>query len=338
MGRSFHIGTCAIGIGKPTFIIAEAGINHNGDSELAFLMIDKAAQAGADAVKFQTYKTEDLVAKGNPYYEIFRGAEISEIGILQELKSHAKKKGILFFSSASTESGLDILQSLSVPLVKLSSANLTNLPLLARVAKMKVPVIISSGAATLAEVLRGVEFLQEHGAHDIAVLKCTAIYPCPPEHANLGGIKTLMGSFDGPVGFSDHTEGPFAAAAAVALGACVVEKHFTLDKSMEGHDHHFSCNPTELTELVNAIRSIEKMKGSSRIEPVGEEIEFRAIGRRSVTAIRDIAANETIDSSMVTPRRPKDGPGIESEHIEIVIGRPAKQFISQGCSIKWADI
>lgn len=338
MSNNIRVGTRKVGAEEPTFIIAEAGINHNGDPELARRMIDEAAQAGADAVKFQTYTTEALVAEGNPYYEIFKNAEISDLDTLHELKSHADKKGLIFFSSAATESGLEILQQLSLPLIKLSSANLTNLPLLKLVAGTAKPVIISSGAATLAEVLRGAEFLREQGADEVAILKCTSIYPCPPEHANLAGIHTLIGSFDGPVGFSDHTKGFIAATAAVAMGACIVEKHFTLDKTMAGHDHHFSSDPGELAEFVNAIRSVEKMKGSARIQPVGEEVEFRSISRRSVTAARDIAAAERIDRSMVTLRRPKDGSGIAPEHVEIVLGRVTRQAVPQGHSIKWADI
>ena len=338
MHSHFDVAGRRVGPGEPAFIIAEIGINHNGDHELARQMIDVAADAGADAVKFQTYTTEDLVAKGNPYYEIFKNAELSDLSQLKELKSYAASRNILYFSSASSETGFGILEELDIPLYKLSSANLTNTPLFERVAKTGKPVIFSSGAATLSEVIQGTEILREHGTGGVALLKCTSIYPCPPEHVNLRGRETLIGAYDGPVGFSDHTIGPVAATAAVALGACIVEKHFTLDKEMEGHDHHYSADPDELRELVQAIRAVEAMMGSARIEPVGEEIEFRAIGRRSVTALTDIAEGQRLDEDVITLRRPKDGPGVAPEHMNIVQGRVVRRAIPEGHSIKWDDI
>jgi sialic acid synthase SpsE len=327
-----------VGTGEPTFIIAELGINHNGDPKIARRMIDVAADAGADAVKFQTYRTETLVAEGNPYYDIFKQAELSSEDELKDLQRHADSRGILFFSSASTQSGLNVLEKLSLPVLKISSANLTNIPLLQQAGRNKLPVIVSSGAANLSEVLRAAEMLAEFGADGVAILKCTSIYPCPPQQVNLDGMRTLLGAFDRPVGFSDHTVGSVAAIAAVALGACIVEKHFTLDKAMEGHDHHYSANPLELGEMVRSIRAVEKMKGSGRIEPVGEEIEFRAIGRRYVTAMQDIPKGRRIEASMVYPKRPKDGAGVLPEHIEIVIGRITQQDITTGNSVKWDDI
>jgi N,N'-diacetyllegionaminate synthase len=338
MSKYLEIAGRRVGPGEPVFIIAEIGINHNGDPDLARQMIVAAAKAGADAVKFQTYQTENLVAIGNPYYEIFKQAELSSEDELKALQSYAADHGVLFFSSASTQGGLDVLEKLSLPLIKMSSANLTNIPLLQQLGRNKLPVIISSGAATLSEVIRAAEILAEFGADGVAILKCTSIYPCPPEHVNLKGMQTLQGAFEGPVGFSDHSHGPVAAIAAVALGACIVEKHFTLDKTMEGHDHHYSADPAELTEMVQGIRDVEAMQGSGRIAPVGEEVEFRAFARRYVTAMVDIPKGQRIEASMVYPKRPKDGAGVLSEYIDVVIGRTARGDIETGNSVKWDDI
>lgn len=336
--RQFLIGDRMVGEGSPTFVIAEIGINHNGDPELARRMIDVAAEAGADAVKFQTYKTETMVAEGNPYYHIFKNAELSAVDDLKALQRFSAERGILFFSSASTESGMVILEELDLPLLKVSSANLTNVPLLRRVGRQNKPVIISSGAATLSEVTRAAEQLLEFGAQTVAVLKCTSIYPCPPEHVNLAGIATLKAAFDGPVGFSDHSLGIEAPIAAVALGACIVEKHFTLDKTMEGHDHHYSADPPELTAMIAGIRKIEQMMGTSRIGPVGEENWFREVSRRYVVAMEDIEEGTRIEPSMIYPKRPKDGPGILPEQQEIVFGRIARRRIETGNSLKWEDV
>jgi N,N'-diacetyllegionaminate synthase len=338
MGHNMKIGDRLVGDGQATFVIAELGINHNGDPDIARKMIAVAAEAGADAVKFQTYKTETMVAQGNPYYEIFRNAELSSIEDLAALQKYSGELGILFFSSAATESGFEVLEQLDPPLYKVSSANLTNIPLVRRVGAKGKPVIISSGAAELSEVSNAAETMKQFGAPEVAVLKCTSIYPCPPEYANLAGISTLRSAFDGPVGFSDHTIGSTAAIAAIALGASIIEKHFTLDKTMEGHDHHYSADPGELKAMIDGIRAVEMMLGSDRLQPVGEEVEFRAIGRRYVTAMTDIDEGQLIEPSMVYPKRPKDGAGVLPEHIEIVIGRAARRSIAEGSSIKWADI
>lgn len=339
MTRQMKIGDRLVGKGHPTFIIAELGINHNGDPEIARRMIDVAAEAGADAVKFQTYRTETMVAQGNAYFDIFKQAELSEITQLRALQSYAKERGVLFFSSATDEAGLDILVELGgLELIKLSSANLTNLPLLEKVGVLALPVIISTGGSMFSEFMRAYEVLKEAGAAGVAVLKCTSIYPCPPEHVNLAGIAALRAAIDGPIGFSDHSHGSVAAVSAVALGACLVEKHFTLDKTMQGHDHHFSADPQELTDMIRDIRAVEAMVGSARIEPVGEEVEFRSVGRRYVTAIEEIAEGQKIEPGMVMCRRPKDAAGIAPEFRDVILGRIAQRTILAGHSVKWGDV
>lgn len=327
-----------IGDGEATFIIAEAGINHDGSIEKAEALIDAAAEAGADAVKFQTYVTDSFVAAGNPLYGVFKANELSAPDELQRLKRRAESRGILFFSSATDFYGLERLTALGVPLYKLSSANLTNLPLMRKVAETGKPVIISTGGATLGEVLATYEDLLEAGVNGVGILKCTSIYPCPPENANLKAIETLRGAVPVPIGFSDHTEGTAAAVGSIALGACIIEKHFTLDKNDEGHDHYFSADPAELKALVDGVRLMEKMVGSPELLPVGEEETFRREARRAITALRDIPAGQVIDADMLSLCRPEDGGGMAPELIVHVVGRVARQDISAGRSVQWADI
>jgi len=336
--KSFAVDDRIIGPGYPTFVIAELGINHNGDPEIAHQMIDAAAKAGVDAVKFQTYRTETFIAKGNPYYDIFRQCEMSDLETLRKLQRHAEERGVVFFSSAADIEGLNLLVTIDVPLIKLSSANITNLPLLRRAAQSGRPLIFSSGGATLAEISMATETLAETGADSVAILKCTSIYPCPPERVNLMGIKSLRAVFDCPIGFSDHTVGVEAAVAAVALGAGAIEKHFTLDHNMEGHDHHFSADPFEIKRLVDGVRSVEAMRGSDRLEPVSEEIEFRRVGRRYVTAVVDIMEGTVIESAMIAVRRPSGNIGIPPANTDVVVGRSARRDIEAGESIRWEDI
>jgi N,N'-diacetyllegionaminate synthase len=327
-----------IGPGHPAFIIAELGINHNGDPDIAKKMIDEVAKTGADAVKFQTYTTDTFVAKGNPYYEIFRQAEMSGLDVLREMKARCEDQGVIFFSSATDSVGLDILGELDVPLLKFSSANITNKPLFDKAARTGLPMIISSGSCTLGEVASAVDDLEAAGAEEVGILKCTSVYPTPNDQVNLRGMATLKAAFDCPIGFSDHTLGSDAAIAAVALGATIIEKHFTLDRSMEGHDHHFSATPEELSNLVTSVRAVETMQGSSKLGPCGEEVEFRKIGRRCVTAATDISANTEIQPDMVAVRRPSGAPGISPANIEVVIGRTVKRNISEGEGVAWQDI
>jgi N-acetylneuraminate synthase/N,N'-diacetyllegionaminate synthase len=335
---AFEFAGRRIGPGAPVFVIAEVGINHDGGIGKAERLIDAAAEARADAVKFQTYVTESFVAPANPLHGVFKANELSAPEHLRRLKRRAEQRGILFFSSATDFIGLQRLEALGVPLYKLSSANLTNLPLLRQVAATGKPVIYSSGGATLAEVAIAYETLKEAGAAGIAVLKCTSLYPCPPQNANLLGIKTLQAALPIPVGYSDHTEGIAAVTGAVALGATIIEKHFTLSKADEGHDHYFSADPAELAAMVAAVRAMEKMLGSRVLGPVGEEDTFRRQARRVVTAQVDIAPGTVIGADMVGLRRPENDGGLAPDLMPHVIGRRAKNAIRAGSSIRWDDI
>jgi N,N'-diacetyllegionaminate synthase len=338
MKKELNVRGRKIGTGHPVFIIAELGINHNGDPEIAKLMIDAVAKAGADAVKFQTYTTDTFVAKGNPYYEIFKQAEMSGLDVLREMKKRAEDQGVIFFSSATDAVGLDILGELDVALLKFSSANITNKPLLDKAVDTGLPMIISSGGCTLGEVATAVDDLSEAGATEVGILKCTSVYPTPADQVNLRGMATLQSAFECPIGFSDHTLGSNASIAAVALGATIIEKHFTMDRAMKGHDHHFSATPDELANLVEGVRAVEKMQGIEQLGPVGEEVEFRKIGRRCVTASQNISSGVVITAGMLSVRRPSGEPGVPPANLEVLIGRPCRRDIASGEGISWQDI
>ena len=199
-------------------------------------------------------------------------------------------------------------------------------------------MIISSGGCTLGEVATAVDDLAEAGATEVGILKCTSIYPTPADQVNLRGMTTLQSAFDCPIGFSDHTLGANASIAAVALGATIIEKHFTLDRTMEGHDHHFSATPEELIELVTGVRAVEAMQGTDQLGPVGEEVQFRKIGRRCVTAALDISNGTEITSEMLAVRRPSGEPGILPANLVVLVGRSAQRDIQAGEGISWQDI
>lgn len=338
MNRFIELEDRRIGDGYPTFIIAEAGINHDGNIEKAEALIDMAARAGADAVKFQTYVADSFVAAGNPLYSVFKENELSAPEELKRLKKRAEEKGVLFFSSATDFHGLERLQAVGVPLFKMSSANLTNLPLMKRVAETGKPVIISTGGATLGEVLTTYEYLMDSGTAGVAILKCTSLYPCPDADAHLRGLQTLRDAVPAPIGFSDHTQGAVAAAGSIALGASIIEKHITLNKKDPGHDHYFSADEADLTDLVRGVRAMEKMLGSPILKPVGEESVFRKEARRAITAVTDIEVGTCIEEAMLSLQRPQDAGGMPPQLIQNVIGRTARRPIAAGSSLTWDDI
>jgi N-acetylneuraminate synthase/N,N'-diacetyllegionaminate synthase len=257
-----------VGAGAPVFFIAEAGVNHNGDPTLAHRLIEVAASAGADAVKFQTFRTEALVSRHAPkapYQVETTGAAESQLEMLRKLElsretfgslaEACRKRGILFLSSPFDLASADDLESLGVAAFKTGSGELTNLPLLEHLAAKRKPIIVSTGMATLEEVATAVSAVG--GRAPLALLHCVSAYPAPPEETNLRAMDTLRARFDCPVGFSDHTPGLTVSVAAVALGATIIEKHFTVDRSLPGPDHRASLDPAELTALVAAVREVE---------------------------------------------------------------------------------
>ncbi len=270
-----------IGIGrdKPTFIIAEAGINHNGDLKTAFRLVDAAKKAGASAIKFQTYITEKRVPKGSPIYSILKQCELTWEDT-RKLKQYADKKGIMFFSTPFDQESVAFLAALGVPLLKVASFDIVNLSLLRAMIKTKIPMIISRGMASAAEVDTAARMCKKGGV-EFALLHCVSAYPAPKKAVNLRAITTLAERFDVPVGFSDHTLDIDACVYAVVRGATVLEKHFTLDRKMKGPDHQLSADPKMLATLVSRVREAEDMLGSGTLVSLPAEADIRQYRRVS---------------------------------------------------------
>jgi N-acetylneuraminate synthase/N,N'-diacetyllegionaminate synthase len=331
------------------FIIAEAGVNHNGDLRKAFRLIDAAVAAGCDAVKFQTFKAEKLVsinASKARYQKITTGEKGSQFEMLkkleldksqhQQLSRHCRRQGIIFLSTPFDENSVDLLEQIGVSIYKVPSGEITNLPLLKYVALKKKPIILSTGMSTLEEVKRAVKTITSAGNSRITVLHCVTAYPAPVEQANLRAIQTLAGSLKLPVGYSDHTEGLDAVLAAVALGARVIEKHFTLDKNLPGPDHKASLEPGELKEMVARIRLLEKALGDGIKRPVPCEIENITVVRKSVIAAHTLIKGQKISRGDLAIKRP--GNGIQPADINKVIGCKVRKNIEADKVLTWKDI
>ncbi len=330
-----------IGAGQPCFVIAEAGVNHNGRVELARQLIDAAAEAGADAVKFQTFRADGLVTRDAPKAAYQRQAtdpEESQWAMIKrlelpfeafrQLQAHAAARGILFLSTAFDEQSLEFLGELRVPALKVPSGELTNLPLLRRMGAMGLPVIVSTGMSWLGEVSAAVDTLCDAGDPPLALLHCVSQYPADASQVNLRAMDTLAHTFGRCVGYSDHTLGLEIALAAVARGACILEKHFTLDRALPGPDHRASLEPRELAELVRGVRLVGSALGDGAKQPTAAEIDVAAVARKSLIASRDIPAGGTVTRDAVAIRRP--GTGLPPAMREAVLGRRATRHIPAG--------
>jgi N-acetylneuraminate synthase/N,N'-diacetyllegionaminate synthase len=344
-----RVGDREIGPGRPCWVIAEAGVNHNGDVGMALELIEVAARAGAHAVKFQTFRAEEVLSAGAEkadYQKRTTGADAGQLQMARglELPPDAFRRlqrrcldlGITFLSTPFDLPSRDLLVELDVPAIKVASGELTNLPFLSAIGATRRPVILSTGMATLAETARGVEAVLEGGANDIILLHCVSEYPTPPESANLRAMDTLRDRFARPVGFSDHTLGIDISLAAVALGACVLEKHFTLDRELPGPDHAASLEPDQLAALVDGVRRVEASLGDGRKVPTAVELETARVGRRSVVAARRIRAGEILDADALRLKRP--GSGIPPADLARVIGRTAAHDIEADAVVAWEDL
>lgn len=343
------IGNKLIGEEEPCFIIAEAGVNHNGSLELAKKLIDAAKDAEADAVKFQTFKAEKVVTQKaekaeyqkettgteESQYEMIKQLELQE-NDFKELADYAKEKNIMFLSSPFDKESVDLLDGLNVPVFKVASGEITNFSLLKHIAKKGKTIILSTGMATLGEVEEALNVIRSEGVEKVILLHCVSNYPARIENVNLRAMVTLKHAFKLPVGFSDHTLGITASIAAVALGACVIEKHFTLDRNLIGPDHKASLEPDELKEMVQAIRDVEKALGNGVKIPTKEEEEIKRIARRSIVAKVDIPKGTTITEDMMDAKRP--GMGIEPKSIDIIVGKKAKEDIRKDEIVTWKMI
>jgi N,N'-diacetyllegionaminate synthase len=335
MDHNLIIADRQIGDGKSTFIVAEAGLNHNGRLGLAKKMITAAVEAKADAIKFQTYKSDDFVGRSNPYYKLFKKCELS-FSDFAELSDISKSEGIIFMSTPLDYASVDFLESLHVPCFKIASGDITNLPFLRYVAKKSTPLILSTGISTLEEVSDAYEAVKSVGNNDIALLHCISNYPAAYENVNLRAISSLKNAFDVPVGFSDHTQNSLTSLIAVALGACIIEKHFTLNKKLKGPDHSCSFTPKEVSKLVMQIRQIELMLGFEEKKPIESEIPLRSLARRSIFAKNRIAKGTKITEKMLAYRRPGDG--ISPTDSVSVVGRRAKFDIESDEKIVWEKL
>jgi N-acetylneuraminate synthase len=331
------------------FIIAEAGVNHNGSMETARRLIHRAREAGADAVKFQTFSADRLVSRSASkadYQERTSGAAETQHAMLKRLELTSEQvrtllrwcneEEIRFLSTPFDEASVDLLDELDVPLFKVGSGELTNLPFLEYIAAKGKPVILSTGMGTLAEVEDAVAVFREQPGADLTLLHCVTEYPAPPEEINLRAMATLRAAFGLPVGYSDHTTGVEIATAAVALGARVIEKHFTIDRSLPGPDHSSSLEPDEFRRMVAAIRNVEAAMGSGRKGPAPCELANIPVARRSIVAVEEIRAGEAITTRNVAIMRP--GSGIAPKYLSELLGMRTTRDISPAQPLSWQDL
>ncbi len=331
------IGDKLIGEGEPCFIVAEAGVNHNGDIVLAKKLIDAAATAGADAVKFQTFKAEDVVTTdadkaayqkettdgGESQFQMLKNLELGRDDF-KKLFDYAGKKGVIFLSTPFDHKSVDLLSELGVPAFKIPSGEINNFPLLQHIADQEKPMILSTGMATLEEVKEALDVIN---SREVVLLHCVSSYPARIEDTNLKAIATLRETFGLPVGLSDHSMGITIPIAAAALGACVIEKHFTLDRNLPGPDHQASLEPVEFEQMVKAIRDVEKAMGDGLKQPTKVENDNKKVVRRSIVADVDIPRGTIITEEMVAIKRP--GTGLEPKYIGDVIGKTAAVTIKK---------
>ncbi len=347
MKQAFEIDGRKVGRGQPCYVIAEAGVNHNCDVQLGYRLIEMAGRSGADAIKFQSYKASKISTRVAPRYwtekddphgtqwDTFARLDTLSDRDFKALLGHARQVGLTAFSTPFDDDAVDLLASLDVPAFKIASADITCHGLIARAARVGKPMILSTGTASLSEVEQALEVCRQAGNEEVAILHCTLKYPCPPEGINLRMMEHLMRAFpEVPVGLSDHSLGIAIPQAAAALGACVIEKHYTVDKTLPGSpDHHLSVDPPELRAMVDGIRTIEKALGKATKgrEPLEEEA-FR-YARRSVTSRVAIPKGTRIEREMLTYKRP--GTGIDPRFLDLVVGRVARADIPGDTTLTW---
>lgn len=342
---------------RPTFVIAEAGVNHNGDEKTALALVAAAVAAKADAVKFQTFRADQLVRRGAPKAEyqhrgtdqgdqhaMLKALELDEAAH-ERLAGACAAQGIEFMSTAFDEDSLALLVRLGIRRIKVPSGELTNLPLLRAMAGYDLPIIVSTGMADMAEIAEAIATIAETRrargfASDLAdivtVLHCTSSYPTAPEDVNLRAMTTMAEALALPVGYSDHTLGPTVALAAVALGAGVIEKHLTLDRAMPGPDHAASMEPADFADLVRRIRVIETALGDGIKRPTAGEYAIRDVARRSVTLVADKKAGEALQADDLALLRPGDG--VPPRAIAEVVGRVLVRDLESGTTLQWSDL
>ncbi|OGN02458.1 MAG: N-acetylneuraminate synthase [Candidatus Yanofskybacteria bacterium RIFCSPHIGHO2_01_FULL_43_42] len=349
MTKIIKIRDHQLGYDQPVFVIAEAGVNHNQKLDLALKLIDAAADAGADAVKFQTAHAEQVVTATGEMAEYQKkniGKSESQLEMVRKLLppddwypkliAHAKKRGIIFFSTPhGSFASVDLLEGLGVPAFKFGSGDLTNLPLLAYAAKLGKPIILGTGMATTAEVKEAVRTIYKAGNEQVIALHCTTNYPCGPEEVNLRAMQTMMKELPCLVGYSDHTLGSQVSVMATALGACVIEKHLTLDNNLPGPDHAASANPALFKQTVEEIRKAGMIMGSAVKKPGPNELQYIPMVRRSIVATKDIKRGEKFSRKNIDLKRP--GTGLPPKAFDKIVGRIAARNITADSLIKKSD-
>lgn len=318
------------------YIIAEAGVNHNGSLEIAKKMVDAAGKAGADAIKFQTFKAENIVTKNasRAEYQVKNtGEDTSQYYMLKklelsyddfrELKAYCDDSGIEFLSTPFDLESIDFLQELGIRFLKIPSGEITNFPYLRKIGQTGMPVIMSTGMSTLEEVGEAIKVLREYGSNEISLLHCTTEYPAPLDSVNLKAMQTMTEAFNLPVGYSDHTSGIAVSVAAVAMGAVIIEKHFTLDRNMEGPDHKASLEPDELKAMVQSIRDVEMAMGTGEKGLSYSELKNVSVVRKSIVAKRAIRKGMLFSEDNLSVKRP--GTGVNPMQWNKVIGLCAKR-------------
>ncbi|WP_429022965.1 N-acetylneuraminate synthase family protein [Aeromonas allosaccharophila] len=335
---------------REPYIILEAGINHNGDINIAKKMISVAKSAGANAIKFQTFKADEFVgdpellftysSQGKkvtePMLDMFRRYEFS-VAEWYSIKNFCDEKKITFLSTPQNVTDMELLLQLGVSALKVGSDDFTNIPLLKQYSATGLPLLISCGMANLGEVYQALDVTGAMEGKPVVLMLCTSQYPTPVTDVNLSKLKTLAAAFPNLVlGFSDHTQGPLAAAIAYGLGAVVFEKHFTLDHQLPGPDHWFSEDPNGARKWISAIRDAHLMLGSPLIRPTIAEQDMKVLARRSITILKDITPGEILSNINIGLRRP--GNGLQPIHLDNVLGRVAKHRLQKGTLLSWEDI
>lgn len=349
--ETIEINGRPVGPGQPAYVIAEAGSNHNRDLPTAIRLIDAAASAGADAVKFQTYTAEGLYSRKTPTMSYLEDGDLLKeqetvwelIKRIEmpwdwhaDLAEHAATLGIDFLSTPFQEDAVDVLEAVGVPAYKIASYEVTHLPLIQRCARTGKPLLLSTGMASLGDIEGALDVINAAGLDQVAVLHCAINYPPRFEDLNLATIPMLGAAFGVPIGWSDHTMGHTADVAAIALGCKVIEKHFTLSRDQEGPDHPFALEPAELAAMVTAIRDCEAALGSSVKRVTEAEAEMFRLGRRSLVATRDLAAGVRLRREDIAVKRP--GIGIPVPEMELLIGRSLVHAVEQDHILTWPDV
>lgn len=337
--KKIRIKNRLIGTGEPVFIIAEAGVNHNGDIELAKKLIDVAVEAKVDAVKFQTFKAEEVVTKEvgiANYAKKNIGKDITQINMMKnfelgyeefrDLKEYCDKKDIIFLSTPHSFDAIDFLEDL-VPAYKFGSGDIANIPSIKHAAKKGKPMFIGTGISTIQEVRDAIDAIKSENNEQIIALHCTTNYPCPLEEVNLRAMMTMQRELDCLIGYSDHTSDILVPIMATTMGAVAIEKHFTMDKSLPGPDHKASLEPDKLKNMVREIRNTEKALGSFDKKPTESEKEIMKFVRKSIVAKQDIKKGSIIDWDMLTIKRP--GTGLKPVDLDKLIGKKTKRYISK---------